>query len=135
MIPYRVLDHDADILLEVYGASMEELFQNAAGALVSFIADPESVTPSTVREIAAEGNGELLVNFLNEILYLWGTERFIPSDASVTFGAPGLKATIRGETFDESKHIIKKELKAVTYHKFSITEEGGVFKATILIDV
>jgi len=135
LIPYRVLDHDADILLEVYGASREELFNNAARALTSFIADPEGIVPSSVKEVVVTGNGELLVNFLNEIIYIWETQRFIPADVSITFNSQGLTATMRGETFDRARHIIKEELKAVTYHKFSIIEENGMFRATILIDV
>lgn len=135
MKPYRVLDHDADIFLEVYGASREELFNNAARALTSFIADPEGITPSSVKEVVVTGNGELLVNFLNEIIYIWETQRFIPADISVVFNDHGLTAIMRGETFDEARHVTKEELKAVTYHKFSITEDGGVFRATILIDV
>lgn len=135
MKPYRVLDHDADIFLEVYGASREELFNNAARALTSFIADPEGITPSSVKEVVVTGNGELLVNFLNEIIYIWETQRFIPADVSVAFNDHGLTAIMKGETFDEARHVTKEELKAVTYHKFSITEDGGVFRATILIDV
>lgn len=134
-MPYLVLDHDADILLEVCGASQEELYENAARALVSFIADPESIMPSVVKKVAVTGNGELLVNFLNEIIYIWETQGFIPADTSVVFDGHGLTATMKGETFDQARHTIKEELKAVTYHRFSITEEKGMFRATILIDV
>lgn len=135
MLQYRVLDHDADILLEVYGASQEELYENAARAMVSFITDPEGIMRSVVKKVAVTGNGELLVNFLNEIIYIWETQGFIPADTSVVFDGQGLTAIMRGETFDRARHIIKEELKAVTYHKFSIIEENGVFRATILIDV
>jgi SHS2 domain-containing protein len=38
--PFKVLDHDADVCLEVYGTSREELFENAAGAMLSLITDP-----------------------------------------------------------------------------------------------
>lgn len=135
MLQYRVLDHDADILLEVYGASQEELYENAARAMVSFITDPERIRPSVVKKVAVTGNGELLVNFLNEIIYIWETQGFIPADTSVVFDSQGLTAAMRGEMFDRARHIIKEELKAVTYHKFSIIEENGMFRATILIDV
>ena len=135
MVSYKVLDHDADIHLEVYGASLEELFQNAAMALFSFITDLEKIIPSLVKESTVTGNGELLVNFLNDLLYLWDTERFIPADVSVAFGDQGLAATMRGETFNTGRHIIKQEMKAVTYHKFSIVEKGGIFTASLIIDV
>ncbi|HOD76108.1 MAG TPA: archease, partial [Syntrophorhabdaceae bacterium] len=81
------------------------------------------------------GNGELLINFLNELLFVWDVERFIPAEVAVSFEREGLTALLRGEPFDEGRHSIELELKAVTYHKFAITEEKGKFKAIIIIDV
>jgi SHS2 domain-containing protein len=135
MRPFRVLDHDADIRLEVYGTSREDLFENAAGAMISLITDREKVTPALEKHITVPGNGELLINFLNELLFIWDVERFIPVDVTVSFHADGLTALMKGETFDEHKHVIEAEMKAVTYHKFAMTEENGRFKATIIIDV
>ena len=136
MQSFKVLDHDADIRLEVYGASMEKLFENAAGAVFSLIIDPASViAPSLEKRITVTGNGELLINFLNELLFTWDVDRFIPANVSVAFGTENLTATIKGETFNEDRHSIQLQMKAVTYHKFSITEENGMLKATIIIDV
>lgn len=135
MTCYRVLDHDADICIEVLGDSLEELFLNAVKAIFSFITDLECVVPSAVRKVAVTGNGELLVNFLNDLLYLWDTEKFLPCDVSVSFVDKGLTAVMYGEVYDGARHVIKQEVKAVTYHKFSIKQESGIFKATIIIDV
>ncbi len=135
MESFKVLDHDADVHLEVYGASRKELFENAAAAMLSLITDRGKVRPALERRITVPGNGELLVNFLNELLFVWDVERFIPAEVTVAFEKEGLTALLRGEHFDESRHSIEVELKAVTYHKFAITEEKGRFKAIIIIDV
>ena len=136
MQPFKVLDHDADIRLEVYGTSREELFENAARALFSLIIDPATVViPVLEKKLTVTGNGELLVNFLNELLFAWDVDRFIPVDVSVTFETKGLTAAVKGEIFDEDRHAVEVEMKAVTYHKFSIVEKGGIFTATIIIDV
>ncbi len=135
MEPFKVLDHDADVCLEVYGTSREELFENAAGAMLSLITDPRKVRPALEKMIIVPGNGELLINFLNELLFVWDVERFIPAEVTVSFQGEGLTALIKGEPFDEDRHSIEVELKAVTYHKFAITETEGRFKATIIIDV
>jgi len=135
MKPFKVLDHDADIRLEVCGASREELFENAAGAMLSLMTDRAKVRPALEKRITVPGNGELLINFLNELLFVWDVERFIPAEVAVSFEREGLTALLRGEPFDEGRHSIELELKAVTYHKFAITEEKGKFKATIIIDV
>jgi SHS2 domain-containing protein len=135
MKPFRVLDHDADIRLEVYGASRKDLFENAAGAMLSLMTDRGKVSPAQEKRITVPGNGELLVNFLNELLFVWDVERFLTAEVAVSFEGDGLTAFLRGEPFDEDRHSIEMEMKAVTYHKFAITEKKGIFKATIIIDV
>jgi len=132
---FRVLDHDADLRLEIYGSSEQEMFENAAGALFSLIVNPASVTPSEKRQITVGGNGELLINFLNELIYLWDTHRFITARASVSFTAQGLTAILEGEGFNPERHDILVEMKAVTYHDFPIREDSGTYTATIVIDV
>lgn len=132
---FRVLDHDADLRLEIYGSSEQEMFENAARALFSLIVDPATVTPAESRKINVEGNGELLINFLNELIYDWDAHRFITLSASVSFTAQGLTANLKGEEFKPEKHVILVEMKAVTYHDFSIRHEGGKYTATIVIDV
>jgi SHS2 domain-containing protein len=135
MDPFRLLDHDADVRLEIYGVSMEEVFRNAARAVFSLITDISRVVPALEKEIIVSGDGELLINFLNELLFTWDVERFLPVDVSVAFNAGGLTALLKGEIFDESRHVIEMEMKAVTYHGFSLVEEEGMYKATIVIDV
>jgi len=73
---FKVLDHDADVRLEVYGASREELFENAARAMLSLIIDPGKVRPALEKRITVPGNGELLINFLNELLFVWDVLSF-----------------------------------------------------------
>ena len=135
MQSFKVLDHDADIRLEVYGTSMEELYRNAATAIFSLITNPANVSPALEKKITVSGNGELLINFLNELLFIWDVERFIPVDVSVSFQADSLAAVMKGDIFDEDKHVIEMEMKAVTYHKFSLAQEKGIFKATFVVDV
>jgi SHS2 domain-containing protein len=36
---------------------------------------------------------------------------------------------------DAGRHAIYKEVKAVTYHKFSIQQEGCHLKATVFLDI
>ena len=135
METFRTLDHDADIRIEVFGASRQELFQNAAKGMFSLLTDPLHVRPVIEKDITVSGNGELLVNFLNELLFVWDVDRFIPAEVSVDFVKNGLNARLKGENFDDNRHFIQLEMKAVTYHKFSITEENNTYKATFVIDV
>lgn len=132
---YRIIDHEADTGFEVYGGTMEELFQNGVSALFSLITDTEAVRPLEEKRIEAGGNGELFVNFLNDILYLWDTTQFIPNTVSVHIKGQNAEGLLKGEFFDPARHAIRQEVKAVTYHKFRIVEEQGALKATIIVDV
>ncbi|HNS15578.1 MAG TPA: archease [Syntrophorhabdaceae bacterium] len=132
---YRIIDHEADTGFEAYGRTMEELFQNGVSALFSLITDAEAVRPLVEKRIEAGGNGELFVNFLNDILYLWDTTRFIPNAVSVRIKGQNAEGLLKGEFFDPARHAIRQEVKAVTYHKFRIVEEQGALKATVIVDV
>jgi SHS2 domain-containing protein len=133
--PYKVLDHEADAGFEVYGHTEEELFQNATCALFSLITDLGAISPETERRFEVTGNGESLIVFLNEILYLWDVERFIPKAITIVRDNANIKAILRGEIFDEDRHTMTGAVKAVTYHKFSVRKEQEMLKATFIVDV
>jgi SHS2 domain-containing protein len=133
--PYKVLDHEADAGFEVYGHTEEELFQNATCALFSLIADLGVILPETERLVEIPGNSESLIVFLNELLYLWDVERFIPKTLTIVRADITMKAILRGEIFDKDQHTLIGAVKAVTYHKFSVRKEQEILKATFIVDV
>jgi len=123
---FVILDHPADLGIEATGRSLSEAFENAAAGLMSVILDPGTVSASESRRIALDGTDreQLLVKWLNEILYLYDGERFAATQFSVTdLGNTSLKATIRGEPFVPGRHISRMDVKAVTYHQLWV--EGG----------
>jgi SHS2 domain-containing protein len=132
---FRLLDHEADIGLEIYGRDQAELFRHAGAALFSLITNPDRVEERLTRHITLNNGEELLVVFLNELLYLWDTEKFIPRTFSVVVEGGRFEADITGEIFDPGKHSVYKEVKAVTYHKFTIQQEGDLLKATVFLDI
>ena len=82
---YRILDHTADLGVEVRAATREELYAGAVAALFDWITDLSSVRPETGREMAVEGKdpADLLVNFLREALYLWNGEGWLVRTCTV----------------------------------------------------
>lgn len=131
---YRILDHEADIGFEAYGQGEEELFQNAAFGLFSLIMDLKTVLPVTERHITITGNGEALILFLNELLYLWDVDKFIPMTITIKREQGVINVVLRGEIFDEKRHFVLTQVKAVTYHQFAITEDQGRLKAVFIVD-
>lgn len=135
---YRIFDHTADLGVEVTGATLEELYAGAALALFDLLTDLSSVRAGVTREIFVSGEepADLLVNFLREILYAWNGDGFLMKSCLIREVKPQrLKALIRGETFDPSRHRIKQEVKAVTYHQASVEKKGDGWVARVIFDV
>ncbi len=131
---FRNIDHGADFGFEVYGRTEEELFQNGATALFSLITDPGCVETVIEKEVILDDGREALVVFLNELLYLWDVERFLPGSVTIVQTKGSKKAIVKGEFYDENRHIVRAEIKAVTYHMFTLNKEGGFLRATFVVD-
>jgi len=72
MPKYTLIDHTADIGIDVVGATLRELFTNAAFALFDIITDLSKVECTAEYNIKISGidREQLLVNWLTELLYL-----------------------------------------------------------------
>lgn len=138
MKKFSIFDHEADIGVEIYGDSMEELFRNAAHALFSLmVEEKENIKggENLERQIEVKKNGELLISFLNELLFLWETQRMVLKDLLLEMESEGLKATLLGKKFDPEIHLVKKEIKAATYHNFEIKKTENGYVAKVVFDV
>ncbi len=79
---YRQLSHTADLGWRIRGATLEELFENAAAALVSTMVDRRTLRRTETREITLESadRESLLVDWLNHLLYLFDVDAFLGRD-------------------------------------------------------
>lgn len=132
---YKIIDHEADVGFEIYGKTLEDLYKNAVEALFSLIIEPGERRPEKGKRFDLTDDQGLLIAFLNELLYLWDMEGFIPKDLSLKIESKKLTGTVIGGIYNPSRDKIKREVKAVTYHKFSIEETNDMLKATIIVDV
>jgi len=135
---HRLLEHTADMGIEASGASLEELFAEAAYGLMEIIAGTQQALNREERRVTVEGGEaeELLVNWLNEILYLFEIKRFFPVDFEVEEVAwDRLHARVRGEPFDPERHPVEREVKAVTYHQLEVKKIDGFWQARIYVDL
>jgi SHS2 domain-containing protein len=135
---FEIIDHVADVGIVAYGTDVEELFSNAALALFSLITEPESIEEKLHLdlEVSSEGRDRLLVEWLNELIYLFDAERILFNRFDIkrlTYNE--LKATCYGEGFDPMKHKIKIGVKAATYHMLKLDKNGGGCKAQIILDI
>jgi SHS2 domain-containing protein len=135
---FEVLDHTADIGLIVHGGDLKALFENAGEAFFHLITDLRKVKPRIERRINIGGESleRLMVDWINELLYLHDVENFLFKEFEVeSVGEDGLKAVVKGEPFQEGTHVIKTEVKAATYHRIEVRKEKGRWRAQIILDL
>jgi SHS2 domain-containing protein len=135
---YELLDHTADIGIIASGRDLTEAFVNAAYAMFDILTDIDRVEEkdSFELEASAENVEDLLVAWLDELLYLYETDRFLSrrfviSDMSNT----SLRASVFGERIDPDRHEIKTEIKSVTYHQLMVEKTDDGWKAQVIFDV
>ncbi|MDD5288440.1 MAG: archease [Dehalococcoidales bacterium] len=135
---FEVIDHTADIGITAYGNDMKQAFANAACGLFSLITELDTVNGKERREIevTAPDREALLVNWLNELIYLFETRQMLFNRFELTtLTDTGLKAAGFGESFDASRHHLKREVKATTYHMLKVEQSEGGWRAQVIFDI
>jgi SHS2 domain-containing protein len=136
--PFEILEHPSDLGIEAHGSSMQEVFRNAAHGLVSVVAGASEIEPRQERMVVlrALDRENLMVRWLTEILYLYDAEKFLTADVKFeTLTDTLLKATLLGEPYDVSKHELKLDVKAITYHQLKIEDHDGDWIARVFVDI
>jgi SHS2 domain-containing protein len=131
---FEQLEHTADLALRIYGRDLRELFANAAYAMFSQLAEITRLGHTIERIVRVQGTDceSLLVNWLNELLYLHETEGEVYSAVRIVeLSSDCLEATVHGAPCEEIYTIIK----AATYHNLRINETGKGLVATVVFDV
>jgi SHS2 domain-containing protein len=128
------IEHTADWAIHVRGATLPELFVNAATGMYGLMADLAAVTPVLERTLEVNGvDAEaLLVNWLNELVYHTEIDGEVFCEFRIALLEPThLRATARG-----GKGIqLKKQIKAVTFHNLQIISTNTGYETTIVFDV
>jgi SHS2 domain-containing protein len=135
---YQLIDHTADFGIRVFGSDSRELFGNAAGALFDMLTETAAVTGNHSCRITVSGDdwSDLMINWLREVLYLWnGKERLVKSVQILSLSEKKISANIYFDTYTPNRHIIKTEIKAVTYHQAYVKRTPFGWEAGIIFDV
>ncbi|MDZ7317075.1 MAG: archease [candidate division KSB1 bacterium] len=136
-IDFEIIDHTADIGIQLRRPTLDKLFGDAALAMFRLVVPEGDFRPIRRRvvTVVGEDNGQLMVNWLSKLNFLFQTKGFIPVEIDLRIEDGRLRAEIKGDRFDPKRHQASLEIKAVTYHNLAVekTEEG--YSAQILFDV
>jgi SHS2 domain-containing protein len=142
MKEFEILEHTADIGMIAYGKNKREIFVNAAKGMFNIIVGDNSNLInnnfSCKITLKAEGLEDLLVAWLNELLYIGETRLVILNKFQIKeLSNFQIKAEVEGIKINSPSVKIEKEIKAVTYHRLEIKkdEESGLWRAQIIFDI
>jgi len=135
---YTILDHTADLGVQIKGTSLIDLFENAGRTLLHLMFRIRLTKQADFTKISISGNdiADLMVRWLTEILYLFAGENLVVTGINIESLSPSaLKATLRTSPFDPKSHKIIREIKAVTYHQIAVTDENEIWTARVIFDL
>lgn len=138
---HELIDHTADVGLKVRADDLDDLFRTAAEALFDYIVtNRDAVQPSESDSISlsASDPGELLVAWLNELIFLSETRHrlYTRFDLRVLDDGTRLEASALGERLDPTRHILDHEVKAVTRHDFDLhLDQNNRWSAFLILDI
>ena len=146
MKKFTPIDHTADLGIEVYGKTLNKLFENSACGMFSLITDINKVKNSKTVKIKLDSpdTETLLITWLNELQYYYSVQKMLFNKFSVVIvsrmracpnsgEAISLESEVSGEKI--GRHRIFHDIKAATYHDLRITRTPDGYKTRIILDV
>lgn len=136
MSGFKILEHTADIGIEVEGKTLNELFINSVKGLYFIIVGekPKPVGKKISQRISLDCYDceTLLVEWLNEILFNAIVKKKYFDEFVLSISKSKLTAQLSGFTFD---CCLKHEVKSATYHGLEIKKTSSGYKAKIIFDI
>lgn len=134
---FELIEHTAEVGIRAWGGDLREAFAEAARGMFSLMVDLDAVDERESRrvEVTAEDREDLLVRWLNELLFLVDTEGLVFRAFDIErLGERELAATARGERLDPARHLPLTGVKAATYHQL-LVEAGPPARVAVILDV
>jgi SHS2 domain-containing protein len=132
---HRFVEHTGEVRLQVRAESLAGLLAEAGRALGLLLAGESTVEPSLPArhvDLRSHDREALLVDWLNEILFLAETELWVPAEIEVVEADDcRLRASVRGAPVAEAPSLVK----AATLHQLRIEHDGDGVKTEVVLDV
>ena len=130
---FREIAHTADWELEVWAPDLATLLEEAARGMYH-LAEAKITSQPRISHIIEFTDLEpeiLLIDFLNELIFLTESEWLAFDQFDLQFKSGQMIAKVAGARID----TIGKEIKAATYHNLNIIETEAGCSANIVFDV
>jgi SHS2 domain-containing protein len=130
---HRLLAHTADLRAELAAADFAALCGEAAALVRELLVGSSVVAPRERRVVVLAGDdeGERFFRFVRELVYLFDAHRFLPAAVRVSAGA----VELAGEPLDAARHVVERQLKAVTRHQYRYERAPDGLRAELVFDL
>jgi SHS2 domain-containing protein len=132
---HRFLDHTSEITLHVGAADWPGLLAQAGLGLAELLLRGATASADgdwRPLEVASHDREALLVDWLNEIVYIAETGLWVPTEIEIEeVSASQLKARARGVTVEAPPALVK----AATFHELHVRDLPGGLEAEVILDV
>lgn len=128
----------ADVAFEAKGNNLNEVFEACGDAVFETIANVETLDNNEHYDYTAENEniGDLLYDFLEEIVYLKDTESLVFKECNVKIVENyKIEAKFKGDKINPKKQELNMDVKAITMHMFSLKKEKEGYRATVVLDI
>jgi len=137
---FNIYSTTADIGLKVLGGSLDEIFVNAALGYYSIlnISREDSSQSEKIIALKAKERETLLIDMLNELIYIYETEGFIGENASAELHCPKqyiLHMHLKGYLCSMENENPDVLVKAATYSNLTVKEMQDHWQANIIFDI
>ena len=135
---YEFFEHTADIGIRAEGSALSDLFVRLAQGLSELIAENSVLEPVQSRpiQLTADSPEALLLTWLQELLFWFSTERFLPVEYVLEEVTPTtLRGHVRGDTFDPARHVQGREVKAITRYLLQVESRDGRWYGQVIVDI
>jgi len=135
---YRLIEHTADMGIEARADSLPGVLRDMAKGLKALMFGDSRVFARLDTEVTvqAEDLTELLVCWLNEVVYWSERDNLVPAEFRIDLlSDKALRATVSGEPFDPVRHMVERQVKSVTYHRACLEEVAEGWYARVYVDL
>jgi SHS2 domain-containing protein len=135
---FELFDHTADMGVRVVAPSRAALVEPAVQGLYAVLGQLVAGAGSEPLPFAATDAEVpvLLRDFLADMLRLFETRRRMVTAVRVdTFDESRLSLTAETADVDESRSVLEREVKAITYHGLDVRTVPGGYEATFIVDI
>jgi SHS2 domain-containing protein len=107
----------------------------------AMVEDLDAIQPQDTRILSVEHEvlDMLLFNFLQELVYYKDAEQLLLRVQQLRMAEDSppytLHATAVGEPIDPNRHHMRVDVKAVTLHRFALTQTDRGWEATVILDI